>query len=189
NHGDDAVDRHAAFHRRPLEGLDQRLGQRQARGLDQDVVDFLRSREDGIERGHEIVGHRAANAAIGKLHHVFLGAGLDAATPKDFTVDANVAEFVDDDGKPLAARVLDEVSDQRRLAGAEKPGDNSAGNAFERVHWSSLKKSMVGMRAIRPRLSDSGRARYGMKPSVERAKRSAPATRSSPLSSERPPKT
>ena len=39
DHGDDAVDRHPALHRRPLERLHQRLGQRQARGLDQDVID------------------------------------------------------------------------------------------------------------------------------------------------------
>ncbi len=190
DHGDDAVDRHAALHRRPLERLDQRLGQRQAGGLDQDVVDLRRARQDLVERRHEIVGDGAADAAIGQFDDVFLRAGVDAAALQDLAVDADIAELVDDDGEPLALGVLEQVADQRRLAGAEEAGDDGAGNAGEGSgHAISLRRSRGGMRATRPRLSESGRPRQGIRPSVEVAKSFAPAMRSGPLSVVRSPKT
>ena len=41
----------------------------------------------------------------GKLDDIFLRAGRITATLQDFAVDADVAEFVDDDGQPAALRV------------------------------------------------------------------------------------
>ncbi len=129
DHGNDAVDRHAAFHGGPLERLHQRLRQSQAGGLDQDVIDLRRARQDLVERRHEIVGDGAADAAIRQFDDVFLRAGIDAAALQDFAVDADVAEFVDDDGETLALGVFEDMADQRRLAGAEEAGDDGAGNA------------------------------------------------------------
>ena len=90
---------------------------------------FGSQRQDLVERRHEVVGHGAADAAIGQLDDVLLRAGLDAAALQDLAVDADVAELVDDDGEPPAAGVFQEVADQRRLAGAEEAGDDGAGNA------------------------------------------------------------
>ena len=101
DHRDDAVDRHPAPDRGPMEGLHQRLGQREARGLDHDVIG--RAREDGVERRDEFVRHRAAQAAIGELDDVLLRAGGVAAALEHFAVDADVAELVDDHGEPAAA--------------------------------------------------------------------------------------
>ena len=81
-----------------------------------------------LERRDEIVGDGAADAAIGELDDVVLAAGLDAAGFEDLAVDADVAELVDDEGEAAAVGVLQEVADQRRLAGAEKAGDDGAGN-------------------------------------------------------------
>ena len=153
--------------RRPLERLHQRLRQSQARGLDQDVVDLRRARQDQVERRHEIVGHGAADAAIGELDDVLLRAGLDAAAFEDLAVDADIAELVDDDRQPAAAGVLQDVADQRRLAGAEKAGDDGAGDAFERCghDWIPM-MARGGMRATRPRFRLSGRPRQGSRPST-----------------------
>ncbi len=113
-----------------MEGLHQRLRQREAGGLDDDVLDAV-AREDRVERRHEFVGHRAADAAIGELDDVLLRTGGVAAALEDFAVDADIAEFVDDHGEAAALRVGEHVADQRRLAGAEKAGDDGAGNAAE----------------------------------------------------------
>ena len=126
--------------------------------------------KDGVERRHEFVGHRAAQAAIGQFDDVLLRAGGVAAAFEDFAVDADVAELVDDDGEAAALRVAEHVADERRLAGAEKAGDDGAGNARERavhiVHGRPLRKPMGGTRAISPRLRTSGRPRQGRMPSA-----------------------
>ena len=134
----DAVDGDAALDRRPMERLHQRLRQSEAGGLDHDMLDAV-ARQNGVERRHEFVGDRAAQAAIGEFDDVLLGAGVIAAAFEDFAVDADVAELVDDDGEPAALRVRQHVADQRRFAGAEKAGDDGAGNARERaVHAINL---------------------------------------------------
>ena len=48
----------------------------------------------------EIVGNGAAQAAIGQLDDVVLGAGRVAAAEQQLAVDAELAELVDDDGEP-----------------------------------------------------------------------------------------
>ena len=124
----DAVDRELRAHVRPGEGLDQRLRQRQARGLDHDVVGQGIARQDLLHRRQEVVGDRAADAAVGELDHLVLAAAFDAAAGEDLAVDAEVAELVDQEGEAPAARVLREMADQAGLAGAEEAGDDGRGN-------------------------------------------------------------
>ena len=62
-----------------LNALHQRLGQGEARGLDDDVLGRVRAVQQPLQRRHEIVGHGAADAAVGELDDVVLGAALDAA--------------------------------------------------------------------------------------------------------------
>ena len=88
---------------RPVEGLHQRLRQREPGGLDHDVLDRGPARQDHVERRHEFVRHRAAQAAVGELDDVLFRAGRVAAALEDLAVDADVAELVDDDGEPPAA--------------------------------------------------------------------------------------
>ena len=67
---------------------------------------------------------------------------------QDLAVDADIAELVDDQRQAFALGVLEEMADQRRLAGAEEAGDDGAGNAGERSgHAISL--SMVEGRDAR----------------------------------------
>ena len=46
-------------------------------------------------------------------------------------VDADFAEFIDDQRQTPSAGVRKEMSDQRRLAGAEKAGDDGDGDLGE----------------------------------------------------------
>src|SRR5262249_22225180 len=106
---------------------------------------------------------------------------------QDLAVDADVAELVDQHGEPAAAGVRQHVADQRRLAGAEKAGDDGARDA--RGHgWSSSAKSIGGMRAIKPRLRGSGRPRDGMMPSAAPASSRAPSISAEAAARSRPPK-
>ena len=88
--------------------------------------------ENGVERRHEFIGHGAAQAAVGKLDDVLLGARGIAAAFEDFAVDADVAELVDDHREPAPVRVGEHMADQRRLPGAEKAGDDRAWDARKR---------------------------------------------------------
>ena len=126
-----AVHRYPVLHARPLEGLHQRLRQSQAGGLDEDMVDARLAGEDLVQRRHEIVGDGAADAAIRQFDNIVVGAVFDAAIAQDLAVDADIAEFVDDDRQALVARSFEQVADQRRLARAEKAGHHGAGNTIE----------------------------------------------------------
>src|SRR6185312_16932516 len=83
------------------------------------------------DRRREIVGYRAADAAIGEFDDRVLRTGGAGAILDEIAVDADVAEFVDDERKAPAARVRQEMADQRRLAGAEKAGDDGDGRLGE----------------------------------------------------------
>ena len=79
HHRDHPVDRQPGADVRPVERLDQRLGQREAGGLDQDVIRARLARQQALDGGQEIIGHGAAQAAIGQLDDIVFGAGVDAA--------------------------------------------------------------------------------------------------------------
>ena len=72
--------------------------------------------------------------------------------------------------------VFEQMADQRRLAGAEKAGDDGAGNAGRRKRSCNVlqERRGEGCAATRPRLRQSGRPRHGIRPSVEVAKSFAP---------------
>ena len=89
-----------------MERLHQRLRQRETRRFDDDVLDAF-ARQNGVERRHEFVGDRAAQAAIGQFDDILLRASVVAAAFENFAVDADIAELVDDDGEPAALRIGD----------------------------------------------------------------------------------
>ncbi len=81
--------------------------------------------------------------------------------------------------RPL--RIRQHVADQRGLSGAEKAGDDRAGDARKRSCHSliSSENRCGGTRAISPRLSASGRPRQGIRPSADAARSCAPSTSAS----------
>ncbi len=64
-------DRHDPIHSdfgrdaRPVEGADQRLGQCQTRGFDDDVIWFLIAGKQSLHRGDKVICDRAADAPVG----------------------------------------------------------------------------------------------------------------------------
>ena len=82
-----------------------------------------------FHRRNEIVRDRAADAAIGEFDNVVRIAGIIAAIGQQAAIDADIAELVDDQRDPPAARILQEVTDQRRLTGSEEAGDDRRRNA------------------------------------------------------------
>ena len=119
-----AVDRHPRAHLGPAKGLDQRFGQCQAGGFDDNVIGRFGQGEDLFDRRQKVVGDRAADAAIGQLEDVFIRAVGIAAAFEQFTVHREIAEFIDHEGKFLAVGLFDQVTDHRGLAGTKKAGDN-----------------------------------------------------------------
>src|SRR6185436_6283035 len=190
DHRHHAVDGDAAFDRGPMEGLDQGLGQSKAGRFDHDVLDRWLTRENLIESRHKLVGHSAAQAAIGELDDVLLWAGGITAALENLAIDADITELVDNDGKPPPVGIGEHVADQSRLARAEKAGDDGAGNAGKRRQSLSSTKVSGGTRAISPRFRTSGRPHQGIRPSSARASSRAPSmSASASLSASRPPKT
>src|SRR5690606_8004756 len=105
-----------------------RLRQGKPGGLDDDVVGRLGPVQQSGDRRQEVVGDGAADAAVGQLDDVVVGAALVAAAADQLAVDAEVAELVDDEGEPAAAGILAHVPDQAGLAGPEEAGDDGRGN-------------------------------------------------------------
>ena len=128
DHGDHAVYRDPGADLRPAKGLDQGLGQGEPGSLDDDMVRRIGPIQEALNGRDEVVGDRAADAAVGQFQDVVLGAARDAAALENFAVHAEVAELVDDQGQALAAGVLQEVPDSRGLAGAEEAGDDGRGD-------------------------------------------------------------
>ena len=88
-HGDLGPDRG------PVKCLEQRFGQRKARGFDQNVIGPHGHRHQRFDCGDEIVGHGAANAAVGKFYDVLGGTVIVGAGFEDITINANGAKFID----------------------------------------------------------------------------------------------
>ena len=70
DHRDDAIDRHAGADFGPGEGLDQRFRQREAGGFDDDMAGRLGPLDQPGQGRQEIVGDRAAQAAVGQLDDI-----------------------------------------------------------------------------------------------------------------------
>src|ERR1700722_11775526 len=85
------------------------------------------AREERRDRGPGIMGHRAADAAVGKLYDRVFRAGCVRAALDEIAIDADVTEFVDDEREPPPAGIGHEVADQRRFARAKKAGDDGDG--------------------------------------------------------------
>src|ERR1700730_721425 len=109
---------------RPIEGLHQGLWQGKARGLDDDMVRERIKREKLLDRGQKIVGDGAADAAIGEFDDFLGAAGEIAAAVQDLRIDADIAEFVNDEGNAAAFGIFQEMANEGRLPRAKKAGDD-----------------------------------------------------------------
>ena len=122
--GDDRVHPHELLERRDVQ---KRLRHRprigDARGFDEQVVEAALFQKV-LHTLHQILPHRAAQAAVAHLQHFVLGAFDQRA------IDADLADFIDDDGKLVAVLLLEDVVEQRGFPGAEKAGEDGDGDGF-----------------------------------------------------------
>ncbi len=171
DHGDDAVDGKARADRGPIEGLDQGLRQRKAGGLDEDVLGRVGAVDQRLHGRHEILGDRAAQAAVGQLDDILFRACVDAATAQQFTIDADAAELVDDKREPLAAHGLKHMPHQRRFTGPEKAGDDGGGDACGRAHSAASLSgaACAGKRAMTVFCIEAGRPEGSTTPDLAAA--------------------
>ena len=133
DHRHDTVDRHLRADIRPVEGGDQRLRQGKAGGFDDDMIRAVLALQQPSHGRDEIVGDGAADAAIGQFDDVVLGAGFRATALEHIAIDAEIAEFIDDQRDFPAACVGEQVADHRRLAGAEKAGNDGCRNLLHKI--------------------------------------------------------
>jgi len=96
-------------------------GIRQARRLDDDRVEFSLAPHQAIDDAHEVAPHGAADASV--VHLEYFLVSID----HEVVVDADFAEFIDDDRKLLAVRFGQDAIEKRGLAGAEIAGENRDG--------------------------------------------------------------
>ena len=78
----------------------------------------------GGERREQILAQRAADTAVGELDHLLLLLQHSAAT-HELRVDIHRRHVVDDDGDAVAVAVVQQVIEQRRLAGPEEARQHS----------------------------------------------------------------
>ena len=103
-----------------------------ARHIEARLADSREAAEQCAHGADEIAANRAADAAVRQLNH-FLVAADD-----EITVDADLAEFVDDNGVSAAVGAGENTVQQRGLAGAEVAGEDGDGNLFGCGHGADI---------------------------------------------------
>ena len=117
--GDDAVEAEALLDLVVAEeGLRDGARIGEAGGLDQHVVELVPALHQLTEDPDEVAPDGAAEAPVVHLEDLLVG--LD----DEFIVDADLAEFVLDHGDALAVVGGQDAVQERRLAGAEKAGED-----------------------------------------------------------------
>ena len=127
--------------------------------------------EHAFERRNKIIRHRATDAAIRKLDDAILAAALHVAPFENLSVDADVAELVDDDGKAAPFCALEHVAHEGRLARTEEASHDRAGNFDDAGHATSgsgLTNPKGGILETTPLRNASGRSLHGTMPLLER---------------------
>ncbi len=90
----------------------------QARGLDEHVVEAIAPLAQLVEHADQVAAHRAADAAVGGLEDLLLGAD------HQLVIDRHLAELILDHGDALAVLLREDPVEQRGLARAEEPGQH-----------------------------------------------------------------
>src|SRR5262249_205923 len=98
----------------------------EARGLDDNRIELALPPYQVVENANEIAAHSAANTAIVHFKNFFVGP--DHA----IVIDADFADFIDDEGVFLGVVLGQDPVEQRRLAGAEITGQHRHRDFFRR---------------------------------------------------------
>src|SRR5262249_27176314 len=90
--------------------------------FENDRVELALAPHQPVDDTHEIAAHRAADAAVVHLEHFFVGAD------DQVVIDADLAEFVDDDGVFAPVRLGEDAVEQGGLARAQITGEHGDGD-------------------------------------------------------------
>jgi len=123
NNGDHRMHAGAGTDLRPAEGGHQRLGQGETTGFNNDAIESVSPRKQILHGGQEVILHRAAETAVGKLDQasIKLLIRAESAGSDQGPIDPDLAEFVDHHGQSLAA-VQEQLAQKRGFASTEKTG-------------------------------------------------------------------
>ena len=152
DHRYNPIDRHLCRDAWPVEGPHKRLRQGQPAGLNHNMVGSIFSSQKLFHCGYEIIGDRAADAAIGQLHHIFLTAGFITAALQYVAIHAKIAKLIDDQGDSTALCILQHMADECGFARAKKAGDDGCGDFRDHVSipcdraWSALRRLDVSQK-------------------------------------------
>ena len=103
------------------EGLGDRRRIGEARGLDQDAVEISRTLYQAAQDADQVAANGAADVSVVHLEHFLVG------IHHEVVVDADHAEFVDDDGVFPPVLLGQDAVQEGRLAGPEIAGQDG--------HW------------------------------------------------------
>ena len=134
-HGHDSVKARALLHVLVHEeGLGDGGGVREARGLHDDRVELALALHQAFHDADEIAAHGAADAAVVHLEDFLVRAHHEVV------IDADLAEFVDDDRVALAMLLAEDAVQQGGLARAQIAGEDGDGDLGRGGvgHWCSL---------------------------------------------------
>ena len=115
DHRDDAIDCDARLDLGPVQRLEERFRQREAGGFHDDMIRPLRRIEEPRQRRQKILCDGAADAAVRELDHLVAGAGI-AAREQQLAIDAELAEFVDEEADAAPFGMDEKMAHEARLA-------------------------------------------------------------------------
>ena len=117
--------------RRPVEGLHQRLGQREARGLDQDMVGRRRRDRAAPPWSAGNRPRRCSRCSRWRARRCRPRAALDRRSPRISPSTPTSPNSLTMTARRRPPAFGQHMADERRLAGAEEAGDDGAGNLGE----------------------------------------------------------
>ena len=109
-----------------------------ARGFDQNAVELALALQQVADDADQIAAHGAANTPIVHFEDFFVG------IHDELVVDADVAEFVDDDRVFAAMLLGKQAVEQRRLAGTEIAGQHGHRDGGSLGHGTTPDVNLIG---------------------------------------------
>ena len=119
------------------EGLSDRAGIGEPRGLHQHIVKLVSALHEIAEHANQVSAHRAADAAV--RHFEDLLVSID----DELMIDADLPVLVLDHGNALAVILAQDPVEQGRLAGAEEAGEDGNRYFSRCVHLFLLEQRVV----------------------------------------------
>ncbi len=141
HHRDDSIQREFLAHSLIDEkSLRDRPGVGKAGGLQDDAIEFVPPRDQIAQDANQVAAHGATDAPVVHFEDLFFG------VDHEFLIDADLAEFVLDDGDALTVAFGEDAIQKGRLAGAQEAGQHGHRNSIRFTHDYRLPSFAKGLR-------------------------------------------